>query len=180
MFSKNIAPLVQMAQAMINIPEKAFLGRFMDIVPQKLSCYQRNNTTMNKKMLEVFQFSIEKDDIFQFKKMMDVFAKQDTLRRKELINCIFFNVKKCIIGYIQQITLFADSKWAVICFSEAQLLFFLADLEMDQAMIWNGTNPSTLCKDKYLIFPILIRAAYGSTLKRNGNIKSPPGKVVVR
>jgi hypothetical protein len=48
---------------MINISEKAFLGRLTDIVPQKLSCYQRNNTTMNKKML-VFQFSTEKDNIF--------------------------------------------------------------------------------------------------------------------
>ena len=67
--------------------------------------------------------------------MMDVFAKQDTLRRKELINRISFNVKKCIVGYIQQITLFADFKWTVTCFSKAQLLFFLADLEMDRVMI---------------------------------------------
>jgi hypothetical protein len=79
---------------------------------------------------------------------------------------------------IQQINLFADSKWAIICFSEAQLLSFLADLEMDQAMIWNETDPNTLCKDKCLIFPILTRAAYESTLKCNGNIKSPLEKLL--
>jgi hypothetical protein len=50
MFTKAIAPIVKMAQSLINIPEEAFLGGFCDIAPHKIACYRKENTVINKKM----------------------------------------------------------------------------------------------------------------------------------
>jgi hypothetical protein len=69
---------------------------------------------------------------------------------------------------------------AVTCFSEAQLLSFLADLESDRALIWYGTDPNTQRKNECFIFPILTRATYGTRIKKDGSLKMLPGKVVMR
>lgn len=180
MFTKSIAPIVQMAQAMINIPEEAFLGGFTDIAPHKISCYQKENSSLNKKMMELFDFKKEDGNIAKFKKMMDIFAQMDTIKRKELAHIIPFNATKCVVGYIQQVSVFSDNKWSIVCASEAQILSLLADLEIDRAFIWDGTDPNTKREDGCLMFPILTRAAYGTGIKRNGNIKASPGKVVAR
>jgi hypothetical protein len=106
--------------------------------------------------------------------MMDIFAQLDTIKQKQLAHRISFNVTKCIVGYVQQITIFAEQKWAVTYFSEVQLLSFLADLESDRALIWNGTDPNTQRKGKCFILPVLTKAAYGTWIKRDSSLKMPP------
>jgi hypothetical protein len=125
MFSKTIRPLVQMVQTMINIPDETFLEGFANIVPQKLSCYQKNNMQINKKMMEQFQFTKDEDLISCLKKMMDVFAQLDTVKQKQLIHQISFNAMKYIVSYVQQITIFAEQKWLLLAFLKHNCFLFL-------------------------------------------------------
>jgi hypothetical protein len=67
---------------MINIPNKAFFGGFADIVPQKLSYYQKNNTNYkNNGTVSIYQKLIS-----YLNKIMNIFTQLDTLKQKQLIH----------------------------------------------------------------------------------------------
>ena len=94
LFSKNIQPIVQIAQTLVNQPVEAFLGGFTSIVPYKLACYQKDNSKMRKKLFTDFNF--EKNDTLsiKFEKMLKYWVKIDCLKQTQLIDKISFDAKK--------------------------------------------------------------------------------------
>jgi hypothetical protein len=179
LFSKNIQPIVQMAQALVHQPVEAFLGGFTSVIPHKLACYQKKNSEIKKKLLEDFKF--EKNDSLSTKieKMLKYWVQIDCNKRMKLIDKIPFNLKKNVVGYIQQFNIYQDNKWSCVCFSEAQLLALMADLKTEPAILWDGTDPNTKRKDDALLFPLLTRSGYGSFNRKN-EMKLYPCKVVAR
>jgi hypothetical protein len=184
LFSKQVAPIVRMAQALVNQPPEAFLGGFTDIVPHTLACYQQDNHMMKNKLLEDFNFQSKELLSSKLTKMMNRWVELDCVRRCELSQKIPFDNKKCVVGYIQQLSIYKDDKWAAICFSEAQLLALMVNLKIEPALMWDGTDPNTQVKDKVLMFPLLSRVGYTLPVKSNrknkGNPKSNPAQVVAR
>jgi hypothetical protein len=110
---------------MINISNEAFLGGFVNIIPQKLACYQKNNTQINKKIMEQFQFTKDEDLISRLKKMMDVFIQLDTVKQKQLAHRISFNAMKYIVGYVQQITFLLNRNGLLLAFLKHNYFLFL-------------------------------------------------------
>ena len=51
---RETAPIVKMAQALINQPAEAFIGGFTDIVPHRLACYQKDNQKIKQKLQSQF------------------------------------------------------------------------------------------------------------------------------
>ena len=55
----------------------------------------------------------------------------------------------------------------------------MADLKIEPAILWDGTDPNTQRKDNTLLFLLLTRSGYGK-INRNKKINSYPCKVVAR
>lgn len=182
LFSKQVAPLIQMAQSLLNQPTESFLAGATSLIPHKLSCYQKNNSNFHKMLLQDFDIhpndSINESLMKLMKKWVDENAKQ----RTEMAGKIPFDSKKCVVGYIQKLNFEKEDAFACICFSEAQLLGLLCDLQVEPAILWDGTEPNTL-RDKHLqplMFPILTRGAYIQRKTKEGKVCSTPCKVVAR
>ena len=182
LFAKSVAPIIIMAQNLLNQPTEAFLGGFTDEIPHILACYQKDSSKMKAKLLK--DYGVTPENIgnlpVSLKQMMNAFWSIDVENRKKLQDVLPFNPKKCIAGYIQQLFVSAD-QWAVICFREAQLLAMLCDLKVQRAMMWDGTEPNTKKEDNVMMFDILTRAGYGTFKNSRFETAVPaPCKVVAR
>src|SRR6185437_5883074 len=114
------------------------------------------------------------NEIFSSKlyKMMNKWVEIDCVKRKELSEKIPFDNHKCVIGYIQQLCFYKEDKWACVCFSEAQLLSLMVNLEVEPALMWDGTDPNTKVKDNVLMFPLLSRVGYEIPTKNKNKRKN--------
>jgi len=115
-------------------------------------------------------------------KMMDKWAEWDKNKRIALATLIPYNNKECVVGYIQKLTrsIKVKTRWSTVCFSEAQLLCFLADLNVEPAMLWDGTDPNTNRKDDVLTFPIATRSGIGYGYHRKKGPIAAPCKIIAR
>lgn len=181
LLARTCAPLRQMAQQILNQPVEAFLGGFTDTVPHSLACYQKDNQKLKQAFLE--QYNVNSKQLGNLSstlsQLLNTFWERDAANRKKVEAVLPFNAKKCVLGYIQQLQ-FAKEDWTAICFREAQLLCLITDLQIEPALIWDGTEPNAQKQYNCMMFTLLSRGGYGKVTKGGADATSAPFKVAAR
>ena len=104
LFTKQVSPLVQMAQSLLNQPTESFLAGATHLIPHKLACYQKDNNVFHTQLLK--EFNVERSDSLNdgLLKLMKKCVEDDAKKRTQMDGKIPFDSKCCVLGYIQKLS----------------------------------------------------------------------------